>query len=276
MKKFRHQIKDESGQAMIAVLLCLVLGALTITTTVAYAATGVHGVLLKQSSLLGQYSADSGIEDVLWSIKHGTQPNTSLPGNLTPGVQVAMDTINTGNYTMIAGSWVTTTSESHSADLHISSNMTWDAGENAYKFTVSATYTGPGNCKLIQIGAGLPVGYTYSDNSSASFPGNLSTANPDDEQQEDGSHVLTWNFPMTIINPTRTQIFYVTGSGEQTWHYGWAVATRDDVGTVGELSGNFYDITATASKDAAIIGKIEANAMLSAVGPVIISYRILD
>src|SRR4030042_457171 len=103
--RFKRLIKDNRGQAMIAALVCLVLGCLVIVPVVNYASTSVHNISLKGSSMRGLYAADAGIEDVIWSLQHGTPPHTSLAQNLN-GMQVAMDTVLQGDYTLIAGDWV--------------------------------------------------------------------------------------------------------------------------------------------------------------------------
>ena len=260
---------------MIAVLICLVLGTLTITAAVAYAATSVHSVLLKQSSIRGQYAADAGVEDVLWSLKQGTQPHTSLPGNLN-GMQVTMNTVPKGSYTLVASQ----SSSGHYTWLSVSSNMTWDAGANAYMYTITCTWSGSGNVALQEVGAKLPVGYNYKLG-SAPLGGSLSTNPPSDQLDGDGAHNLTWPLPNISIDPTRTQIFYVTGSGPQWGFSSWAVANRGDVGTVGKLSGTSSVITVTATRpqDGAVTAKIVVDVIRSGSNPpyiiYITSYRIM-
>ncbi len=258
---------------MIAALVCLALGGLIIAPLVSYTGTSVRSVSLKKASMLGLYAADAGIEEVLWALKKGAQPPSSLSQSVN-GMQVTMTTVNKGSYTLVAGDWVTPDGP-HSADLSITTSMVWDAGHNAYKYTVTATYSGSGNCKLTEVGAKLPIGYNYQAGSAALFGGNLSTAEPTNTLDGGGAHLLAWDFSQTTIDPTGTQTFYATGSGALENYYGWVVGTRNDVGTVGELTGTFYDITATATKGGTVIGKVEANVMVSGSTVSITSYRIL-
>ncbi|MDO8567957.1 MAG: hypothetical protein Q7R57_04495 [Dehalococcoidales bacterium] len=273
ISRLRQLLKDNSGQAMIAALACLALGGLIIAPVINYTGTTVHSISLKGKDMRGLYAADAGIENALWSLKRGVEPATSLSQNPN-GMQVTINTINRGAYTLIAGEWEST--NSHSTWLTIITSMVWDAGHGAYKYSVNATYSGSGNCKLIEIGARLPVGYSYEAGSASLFGTNLSTGIPNDDIDGNGAHLISWDFPQTAINPTGTQTFYVTGSGTIEHDYGWAEATRDDVGEVSQLTGTFYVITATARKDGVIAGKIEANVMKSGSDVTITSYRVLD
>jgi hypothetical protein len=272
--KFRQFIRDNHGQAMIAALICFALGGLAIAPVVSYAGTSVKSVTLKKSSLQGLYSADAGIEDVLWSLKNGTQPHTSLSQNLN-NMQVAMNTENKGEYTLVAGDWVTT--GPHSSDLSIETSMVWDDGHNAYKCTITCTWTGPGQCKLIEVGARLPPGCDYEAWSAALFGGNLSIDEPNNQLDGQGSHMLSWSFPKISI-AERTQIFYITGDGEQEGGYGFAEASREDVGEVGELIGAFYIVTATATnpQSGMVTGKVVADVMLKTDNMYIVSWRMMD
>lgn len=223
---------------------------------------------------MGLYAADAGVEHVLWSIKGGTAIPTSLPQNLN-GMQVTMTTVTQGNYTLIAGEWVPP--NGHSDWLVVTGDMVWDGSASAYKYTITVTYQGDGQGKVIEVGARLPIGYDYQADSAALFGDNLSTDEPSNELDGDGAHLLTWTFGQIILDPTRTQIFYATGSGELSGDYAWAVLTRSDVGEVGELAGTFYIITATATRpqDGAVTAKVEANVMQSGSDVYITSWRIL-
>ena len=275
MTRAWQSIKSERGQVLPVVLLCLAVGGLLIAPSITYTATNLHAGVHQEASTLGLYAADAGVEHVLWAIKGGAALPTSLPQSLN-GMQVTMTTVSKGTYTLVAGEWVTPDG-THSDDLSISSTMVWDAGASAYKYTATFTWQGSGNCKLTGVGVRLPVGYNYKAGSAALFGSNLSTAAPSDTLDGNGAHMLNWTFGQTTLNPTGTQIFHATGSGELTGDYAWAVGRREDVGTVGELTGAFYIITATATRpqDGAVTAKVEANVMKSGSNVYITSWRIL-
>lgn len=63
--------KGESGQgALIAVLLLLVLGSLTIPPLLGLVQTGLKAGQIHEAKLQEFYAADSGVEDALWQIKN--------------------------------------------------------------------------------------------------------------------------------------------------------------------------------------------------------------
>jgi hypothetical protein len=59
---------DETGQALILVLILLVVGALIITPLLANIGTGVQAGELHEEKAIELYAADAGIEDALWQI----------------------------------------------------------------------------------------------------------------------------------------------------------------------------------------------------------------
>lgn len=263
---------------MIAALIVLFVGGLIITPLLNYADSSMRSISLKQSSIRGMYAAEAGVENVVWSLKSGTElPElpTSLTENMN-GLQVTMQTVSNGNYTLVAGEWVTPNSTDHSSELLISSTIVWDAGADAYKYTVTCTWTGDGQCKLTKVGAKLPVGYNYISGSAALFETNLSTGEPSDQLDSDGAHMLSWSFTQITLDPTRTQIFHITGSGPLDNHYGWAEATRNDVGEVGQLIGTLYSITATATNpgSSATAARIVADVMVNGATVKIISWQV--
>jgi hypothetical protein len=132
----------------------------------------------------------------------------------------------------------------------------------------------------MEIGARLPPGYEYQDGSAFGFPGNLSRLEPEETQDVYGAGMLKWVFsePRPIINlqnPVKTQIFYVTGSGELEGDYTWVVAARSDIGIVGEIQGTLYIITSTATEPGTgeVTGRIVAE-ILEADSRYILSWQI--
>ncbi|MFH0847842.1 MAG: hypothetical protein V1894_07320 [Chloroflexota bacterium] len=271
MKSYLVRTKGEKGQALLIVLVSLFLGGILATACVTYADTMLRRTISKEEADRGLYAADAGVEDALWCFKNSLSPRTALPQNLN-GMQVAMNTVTKGAYTLIAGEWVTPGGP-HSTDLSISTSMV--AEGSIYRYTISCVWSGPGQCKLIGIGARLPVGYEYQEFSADDFGGNLATDEPSDTVDEQNAHLLFWDLPSIEIT-TATQEFYVTGSGGLEDDYGWAEAARQDVGEVGELSGVFYIVTATATEPGSgeVTARIVANIMVPGTDVSIVSWRI--
>lgn len=271
---WKRLFRREHGQVLPLALAMLALGGLIIAPGLDYAGTSLKHTRLVDKGVKGLYAADAGIEKVLWALKRGEAAPTSLPGAVN-GMTVTMSTTSMGSYTLIAGEWVVT--GPHTQDLLVSSSdITWDATYSAWKYVVTITWTGDGNCWLIGVGAKLPLGYNYQPDSVDYFPTNLSTAEPSDEIDQTGAHIREWSFPKIKLNSpeTRWQRFLIGGSGPLEDYYGWAEAEREDVGQSGELTGSFYIITATATKDGAVARRVQANVMLEGTSPSITSYRV--
>jgi hypothetical protein len=186
-----------------------------------------------------------------------------------------------GNYTMHAGEWVTT--GSHADWLLVSGNIIWDELQGAYKYTITVTWNAESGTTIhiSEVGAKLPIGYTYQSNSAALFGSNLSTDEPSDELDVNGAHLLGWvlSTPRPTVtegDPTKTEEFYITGTDSLEGHYSWVVAQREDIGHVSELNGTFYLITATANSiaDGENTARIEAEAMWSEGAIYIISWQV--
>lgn len=274
---WKRIIRDETGQALPVVLILLVLGGLVIAPSLSYAATSLDSGRNNMRSVNGLYAADAGVQDALWCLNNGVPTNTSLSETLN-GMTVTIQTEVKGDYVLYAGEWVTGTG--HYDWLTVTGEIVWDGGAGAYKYTITVTREPEtsGNIKLSKVGARLPVGYSYQAGSAALFGENLSTDEPDDELDGAGAHLLDWElFPEPVLdagNPTRTQIFYATGTGSLEGHYSWVIANRADVGAVGELSGAFYIVTATATEGGETVAVIVADVMMSEGVPYITAWKI--
>ena len=136
---------------------------------------------------------------------------------------------------------------------------------------------------MTAVGARLPVGYSYQADSAAGFADNLSTDEPDETVDAHGAYLLNWEFSAPVpsvseSNPVRTQIFYISGQGDLEGEYTWIVASRSDIGLVGEITDTLYIIAATATRpeDGKTAAKIVADAMIGSGRTYIISWQILS
>jgi len=249
---WQYIVKGETGQALPAVLILLVLGGLLIAPSLSYASTSLNSSQAVVENTNGLYAADAGVEDTLWCLENGVPAHTSLSETLN-GMAVTIQIEDKGEYNLCAGEWIE--GSEHCKFLTVSTNMTWDGGAGAYKYTITVTRQpeSSGNIKLTEVGARLPPGYGYQPGSAALFGNNISTGEPDDTLDQYGAHLLEWDLPppypeLSAGDPTRTQIFYATGAGDLEGYYAWVVAQREDVGGLSEVIGNVYIITATATR----------------------------
>lgn len=236
---------------MPVVLALLALGGLTIASSLNYATTGLNSERIICEDMKGIYAAEAGVEDALWSLAMGIPPPQQLQENINQ-MEVSIETVNYGDYTLYLGEMIPI--GVHNPYLDVEGEIVWDGGVGAYKYTITITWLPEPGTPVIHlegVGARLPLGYTYQPGSAAGFAENLSTDNPDEILDEVGAYLLNWElhqpYPdVSESNAVETQTFYFFGNGPLENDYTWVVASRSDVGAVGEITGTLYTITATA------------------------------
>ena len=282
MLRFLKQITSgEKGQVLPAVLALLVLGGLAVFPSLSYAATSLNAGRIIGEGVRGVYAADAGVEDALWSLENGISPPQQLSENINQ-MEVTVQTEGKGTYTLYLGELVQ--AGGHSDYLDVDGEIVWDEEAGAYKYIITVTWQplpGAPVVHLEEVGARLPLGYSYQSESAADFADNLSTNEPDETLDALGAYLLNWELELPYpsvseANPVQTQTFYITGEGSQEGHYAWVVANRDDVGAVGEITGASYKITATATRpgDGRTTAKIVAEVMIAET-TYIVSWQIL-
>lgn len=273
-RRLIRAIKSESGQALPIVLVLLLLGGLLIAPTLSYASTSLNVGQIVEKNVKGLYAADAGVEYVLWQIANSIPPPEQQQLPEVNQMPVYIQTYIIGTYTLYKGELeeVGEPPQSHYDWITVEGEMVWVEEAQAYKYTITVTWqpqSGQSTIHLEEIGVRLPVGYSYVEDSAADpiFLYNLSTDEPVDTLDGADAHMLNWELPpprpdVSELGPTRTQIFYVTGEGEQEGDYTWVVADPSSIGIVGEVIGGLYRIRATArSEGDEIIAIIMADAM---------------
>jgi len=281
LKFLRHILDNEKGQVLPIVLALLALGGLTIVPALNYAATGLNSSRTIEKGVNGLYAAEAGVEDALWCLENGISPSQQLSESINQ-MQVAIQSEEKGTYTLCFGEVVG--AGEHNNYLGVDGEMAWDEEAQAYKYTITVIWQpepGPPTIHLMEVGARLPLGYSYQSGSAAGFADNLSTSEPDEVLDIFGAYMLDWEFepPYPSVsqgNPVETQNFYITGEGNQEGDYAWVVADRSDIGATGEITGALWRITATAihSGDDEITAKIVADVILEAEKMYIVSWQI--
>jgi len=279
VRLLKQMISSEKGQALPIVLALLVLGGLTIAPSLSYAATSLNGSRILAEGVNGIYAADAGVEDALWCLENGISPPQQLPENINQ-MQVAIQTEEKGTYTLYLGELIQP--GEHSDYLDVDGDMV-EEEPGVYKYTITVTLQHESTIHLVEVGARIPVGYSYQSGSANSFAENLSTNDDELTQTLDtsGAWLLNWDLSssnpgVSQENPVQTQTFYITGEGSQEGHYGWVAANRQDVGLVGEITGTSYKITAMATRpgDGRTTAKIVADVMIGEGMTYIISWQV--
>ena len=252
MRGILQTIKNsERGQVLPIVLALLALGGLTVASSLSYVSTGLNSGRIIDEKVKGIYAAEAGIEDAIWSLKMGTLPSPQLQETIN-GMEVSIQYESQGIYTIYLGEMVPL--GVHNPYLNIEGEIVWDEGVGKYKYIITLTWRpepGAPVIHIMEIGARLPNGYEYDPGSAALFE-NLSTEEPVEIQDEVGAYMVNWELSqphpsVSEDDPVKTQTFYFTGSGPLEGEYVWVVANREDVGAVGEITGNVYHLTSTAS-----------------------------
>jgi len=250
---FRLITGSQKGYALPMVLGLLVLGGLTIAPVLSYAATSLNSSRIITEHVNGLYAADAGVEETLWHLIKGTSPSAQLAEDVNQ-MGVALQTEDKGDYSLYFGELIE--AGSHSDYLDVDGEMVWNEEAQAYEYTITVTWQ-PGSgapvIHLEEVGVRLPIGYSYQTGSAGSFAGNLSLNEPDEVLDGTGAYVLTWELgiPQPSVSesePIAAQTFYTTGTGELEGDYTWVVANRDDIGSISEITGALYQITATATQ----------------------------
>lgn len=283
LRVLKQIISSEKGQALPIVLALLVIGGLTIVPSLNHTFTGLNSSRMLEDSVKGVYAADAGVEDVLWSLANEVPAPTQLSQNINQ-LEVDILTEEKGIYTIYLGELVEP--GEHFDYLDIVGDLAWDEEAQAYKYTITVTWlptSGEPVIHLDQVGARIPIGYSYQTGSAADFEDNLSTDEPDEILDVLGAYLLNWEFEppkpdVSQADPVETQTFYITGDGELENYYTWIVANRDDIGAVGEITGGSYRITATATRpeNNETAARIVAEAMTADETVYVLSWQVLN
>jgi len=158
---------------------------------------------------------------------------------------VTMQTIDLGVCTFYFGELIQMTG--HYDYLTLSHTIEWQH-DDIYKYTITVLPHGtPSTIFITGIGARLPPDYTYDPFSADDFESNLSRAEPQTVVDNQNAQMLNWQFPIVELGDGKTQEFYISGTDDIAGDYTWVLANRQDIGWVGELTGEFYTIIATAT-----------------------------
>jgi hypothetical protein len=243
----RQLIGDESGLILPLVLVVVALGGLTITPMLDYAATSLRGSRTVEKGVSGMFAADAGVAYVLWCLDNSISPPAQLPETIN-GMDVSLAVVDRGEFTVYFGQLIQ--ASAHSDYLDIAGDITGN------EYTITVTWqSDPGSpvIHIEEVGAMIPAGFSYEADSASGFPGNLASGEPDQTVAAGGGWLLNWELspPYPDVSeaaPVRTQTFRLTGAGDPDGSYAWVVASRADIGATGEISGNLYDVTVTASQ----------------------------
>lgn len=247
-----------------------------------YTATSLNSSRIVAERTEGVYAAGAGVEYTMWALVNDEEILTQLSENVS-GMAVGIATENKGVFTLYLGQLVEAQPPLvHVEWVQVAGEIT-DLGGGVYRYTITVTWQpgAPQNLKLEEVGARLPVGYTYTT-ASADIEDNLSRDEPVETQDIFGAWMVNWTFgpPSPDVSqgePMEIQIFYITGTGSTDGHYASVRGEPNSVGPVGQIKGTRYKITATATlpEDGSTKAEIVADLMIRDDGTInITSWKI--
>jgi len=279
IRLLKQLLDEEKGQALAIVLGLLAIGGLTIAVSVNYATTNLNSTRIIQEDTKGVYAASAGVEYALWSLREGIPTANETPGDINQ-MPVGIETEDMGTYTLYLDELMEPGAGVHSDWVNIEGDIVL-VGGTTYNYTIHITReeSAAGNIRLIEVGAVLPMEYTYITDSAAGFPQNLSTDNPASSGETSyGATWIKWLWDTgqgPLITANHTQAFQIDGTGGTDGAYAWIVSQSNDVGTVGEITGSLYRITSTAIRpeDGIVTAEIMANVIIKGEAVYIFSWE---
>ncbi|MDD5094520.1 MAG: hypothetical protein PHV74_09100 [Dehalococcoidia bacterium] len=217
----RIRTADESGQAMMTVLILLLLGGLMIPPLMGLMGTGLKAEAVYEQKTSELHAADAGIEDAKWQIKHGNidtiyspydfttawyDPDLSQPingKNVNVTIQnvwipmtIPIDEATTYGQSIIQSNKLIVTGTTTQTAISIPPSTTIS------KYKIKITYY-PGaseDLKVAELGIWLPAGFEYYSDST--YKSNLEDdpmaayyCEPDDDAQHAGNQAILWSLP---------------------------------------------------------------------------------
>lgn len=278
----------ERGMALIIVLALLALGGLTIATSLNYVSTVIYDNRVSGWAMDCMYSAGAGVEYAIWALENDEPIPAYLSDNVN-GKAISIDVEDKGIFTLYCGdliyvgslpphyNWITTNGAAVCNGTGLGSTCN-------YTISVYLSEDASVEHKFIrELGAKLPSGYGYVENSSSLFSDNLAHYDPDDTGGDPGDEWIRWLWDQPVApeidhdNPTVNQTFQIIdlGTGSLVDDYTWVRVQSNDIGLVGEITGQRYKITSTAIGPATVDSVVEADVILVGGTVVVMSWQIL-
>ncbi|HEY94008.1 MAG TPA: hypothetical protein G4O15_03625 [Dehalococcoidia bacterium] len=274
---------SQRGVALVMVLALLALGGLTIAGSLNYVSTIIYDNRLSGYAMDCMYSAGAGIEYAIWALEN----DEVIPAQLSDSVNgktILLYIQDKGIFTLYCGDLIYVDDLPSHYDW-LTTNGSAVCEGNSCNYTISIHYSGDAQQrKLTELGAKLPQGYGFVSGSPALFPDNVSFDDPDETGGDTGNEWIRWLWnpgsgpEISDVNPTVNQTFQITdlGSAILVGDYTWVQVQSNDIGLIGEITGERSSITSTAIGPATVDSIIEADVILVGGTVYIMSWQILD
>ncbi len=272
----------QKGQALIIVLALLALGGITIASSLNYSSTILYDNRVSGYAMDCMYSAGAGVEYAIWAIENDEVIPAQLSDNVN-GKTISLDILDKGIFTMYCGDLIYV-GNLPSHYNWITTNGSAVCAGGTCNYTVSMYYSGDAQQrKITEVGAKLPNGWSFVPGSPANFPDNISFAYPDETGGSGGNEWIRWVWNpgsgpiISDVIPAVNQTFTITGpEGGINGDYTWVQVQSNDIGLIGEITGERRAITSTAIGPATVDSVVEADIIIVGGTVYIMSWQILD
>ena len=266
------------------VLALLALGGLTIATSLNYVSTMIYDNRISGWAMDCMYSAGAGVDYTIWALENGETIPAYLSDNVN-GKTISINVEDKGIFKLYCGDLIYVDSLPPHYDW-MTSNGTVVCNGTACTYTITVNWHGDANQrKLIELGAKLPKGFEFVSGSPAEYDYNASLDDPDELGSNDQGQWINWLWNpgsgpwISQANPTVNQTLNMTdvsAFGAIGEHYTWVQVQSNDIGLVGEITGQRYNVISTAIGPDTVDSVIEADIILVGGTAVVMSWQILD
>jgi hypothetical protein len=269
--KLNRLLKGEKGQALIIVVLLMLISALVIAPMLSHVGTGLKsGKEVFEERMLGQYAADSGVEDALFRIQTD-DPNMPEEWDGPWTTQNAYDTaytytvsspVNGNNVEVtIQPQWVLQDLETppdgmtpHADMVVVGDTVGEEAGNGLYQISINVTEDTK-TLHVERIGVWLPSRFSYVPGSSSleDDPSAAYYCEPVEVPHRGGTAII-WDFgeprpkfeDLPGVDLKRVVTFQFTPQGHPASAFSWVKIQSMDVALCWDVDLKYYQITSDA------------------------------
>ncbi len=261
--------KGEAGYALMWVLVVIILAGIILVPLLLLMTAALHSSAHHEERMLRFYAADAGIEDAAYKIQND---DDSLPQNAGDSWPYTLDE-DVNDYQVdvtIENLWILTglETEEHGTTPHqelvtVGEITEFDEEEGTGTLWIELTYDGSlGELKVDRVGAWLPVGFSYVQDSSGGITTHADIPDNPDQSPFRGGTALVWDFDTKIkfedLPPPgggtpgyefpvkRILYFKFTPAADPTGAFSWLRTNRHDIYLSWDLASGTYKVTATA------------------------------
>ena len=274
--------KDEAGYALMWVLVVIILAGIILVPLLLLMTSGLHSSAHHEERMHRFYAADAGMEDAAYRIQTN---DDGLPQSTGDSWNYMLDE-EVNDYQVdvtIENLWVLTGLETdahgtlpHESLVAVGQIIEFDEEEGTGTYWIDFTYDGSeGEVKVDRVGAWLPAGFSYKNNSS----GGITTHEdiPDNPEiiigsggtdpvinSTRGGTILRWDFDANIrfeelpllgggepggeFPIKRTLYFEFTPAADPAGAFSWLRTNRMDIYLSWDTASGTYKVTSTAGE----------------------------